>query len=363
MDVRIVRSVSELRKVEKDLRNLWGEDPKATVFQSYDWVSAWGRIYGSYANSLFCLFCYDGGRVVACAPLYQTKAHGITRQTSLMFIGTGEDEREESCAEYLAPIYLKGYRSKADHAFAKAVVNDSTAKSFSFQRVRYDLCENLAKEIAKQWGMTTTSRSIGWCYSMPTDREKALAQLSSKQRSTIRRKFSKLDKIPGIKFEVVEESNWRLSFQDLVRLHQSRWRALGCDGAFAAPRFCCFHDSLGRELLKRGELFFTRLVLNGDCVATAYCFLSKNICHYYQGGFDYNFYPEISLGSLMHFLTAESAAARGCLWYDYMLSTRPDYKERYAMPVESLANIETCRSSSSEQRVLGMLKRAIRKVY
>lgn len=69
-------------------------------------------------------------------------------------------------------------------------------------------------------------------------------------------------------------------------LHQRRWRSRWLPGAFADRKSREYHRSLARTLLSAGRLRLHTLTVDGQAIASLYCFATDRETFYYLGGFD-----------------------------------------------------------------------------
>ena len=129
-----------------------------------------------------------------------------------------------------------------------------------------------------------------------------------------------------------------------MTLHQRRWRGKGKPGVFSSERFRDFHLAVTAQLLDRGQLLLFGLFAEGRALAVNYCMVSKDACHYYQGGIDDDHAPELSPGLLSHLLGAGIAGERGLQRYDLMLGGKGSYKARLGFEAEQLVTL-ACRRS------------------
>jgi CelD/BcsL family acetyltransferase involved in cellulose biosynthesis len=122
--------------------------------------------------------------------------------------------------------------------------------------------------------------------------------MSARQRTGMRRKLRKLDAIEGVTLEFAGDEAERHEFmQQMIALHQERWRGRGRAGVFSSDVFRRFHEALSSRLLQRGQLLLARLQVEGRPLALVYGFISGKTCHYYQGGVDTEAYASALAGA------------------------------------------------------------------
>jgi CelD/BcsL family acetyltransferase involved in cellulose biosynthesis len=152
-------------------------------------------------------------------------------------------------------------------------------------------------------------------------------------------------------------------FNDLVRLHQERWKTEGKPGCFAAPRFTEFHRSLVADWLPGQKAVLARLSIEGKAVAVLYGFVTGSKFDFYQSGVDMSGSARLrSPGSLAHLLLMRALADRGITCYDFLRGSS-SYKERLATGENRLVSLQAWRPSLRAEIYgsLRLLGRTLRK--
>jgi CelD/BcsL family acetyltransferase involved in cellulose biosynthesis len=354
VEIRVLTNLAQLQPLQREWEALWHSDPAATVFQSYEWVHTWAEHYDHCIARLLVLACYAEGQLVGLAPLYVRRGAAwppVLR--TVMFTGTGEPEAEEACAEYMAPLFARGWAADCTSAMGRVIAAQADVACLAFQRVRREAVAELTEAVSRMWSVPGEQRLAGTCYAMPASLEKALAQMSGRQRAVMRRKLRKFDEIEGGPLEFARDEAERQEFmQQLIELHQERWRQRGRAGVFSSEVFRRFHEALSSKLQKRGELVLARLRVADRPLALVYGFRSKKTCYYYQGGVATNTYQAISPGLLLHLKAADALAVEGIEHYDLMLSAAPDYKARIRQRDCQLYSFSLRRSLAHRARAL-----------
>lgn len=292
-------------------------------------MATWVDCYAVYISQLFVLVCELDGECVGIAPLY-VRAGSLLRlrRKTLMFTGTGEMEVDESFAEYMAPICVPTYRHESNIVFAEKIGASREFQDISLVRVRRDLLQPLVEQISTQRKSLWDEQNLGACFAMASSIPQAFANMSARQRSTMKRKLKRLND-QGFTLEVAKDEASRAKmFSEMISLHEQAWNGRGRTGVFEAGRFRKFHDSLSASLLLRKELLLLAVRIADSTVAVIYALCDRSACHYYQSGLDVNRDPRVSIGLVAHLLAAEQAGMMGLSRYDLMLSSSPSYKAR-----------------------------------
>jgi CelD/BcsL family acetyltransferase involved in cellulose biosynthesis len=113
----------------------------------------------------------------------------------------------------------------------------------------------------------------------------------------------------------------------LVELHQRRRTMLGEKGCFVSDRFLGFYRDVVPELLRRGQVQFHWLELDGKPVAAEYQLVGNGTLYAYQAGVD----PESmehQPGKLINLAILRQGIERGYRAFDFLRGDEP-YKVRF----------------------------------
>jgi CelD/BcsL family acetyltransferase involved in cellulose biosynthesis len=343
----VLRSLEAVKEHRQTWEKVWRSDPRATVFQSYAWAVAWLEHYQHFVKSPFIIICYAQGKAVGITPLY-LRRFGVSgfSFTAAFFLGTGEPEDCESCAEYMTVVCEPGRATECFEASVSILFNEREIRGVILQRCIESDIDPLCNAMGSEW--TERSRAtLGSRYTMPVPSDQAYATLRGASRRSIRSKLRKLEALPGYRVVVAEDANSLiLLYGWLCDLHNRLWAKRGKRGAFSNSVFREFHRDLALQLLERDELLLFALVVGDRPLAVSYCFFAKGVCHYYQSGIDIDLLPKLSPGLLSHFIALELCHEREVNTYDLMLgaANSSNYKGRIARPDELLVSLELFRS-------------------
>lgn len=118
-------------------------------------------------------------------------------------------------------------------------------------------------------------------------------------------------------------------FDELVALHQSRWRAAGERGAFASPRVVAFHRALLERPPPGPATVLFRVAAGERTVACLYGLVDRGRFLFYQGGLTPADHPKLKPGLVAHVLCAQAALESGFDAYDF-LAGEARYKRELA---------------------------------
>ncbi|MFZ1935406.1 MAG: GNAT family N-acetyltransferase [Thermoguttaceae bacterium] len=336
MRVYCLTSLDELTPYADD----WERLAAGLPFRGWSWLSNWWRHYGPQNDAetlrtrlaTLCVFDNDD-TLVGIAPWYLDCS--ALRGRVLRPLGSGE-----VCSEYLGILCHPGreeavVESLADFLLQNAFDDDPDALRWDLLDLDYVDADN--REVSALVDHLSTSdclvhRRQGmncWRLELSTDWERYLASLPRKLRSDIRhlerdllntgravlRRVQRLDELPK-------------AMDIIVDLHQRRRKSLGEAGCFASARFLGFFRDVVPDLLRRGQLQFYWLELDGKPVAAEYQLVGNGIVYSYQAGVD----PaamEHQPGKMINAAILRQAIAGGYRGFDFLRGDEP-YKARFA---------------------------------
>jgi CelD/BcsL family acetyltransferase involved in cellulose biosynthesis len=119
---------------------------------------------------------------------------------------------------------------------------------------------------------------------------------------------------------------------ELIALHDARWRAIGQEGAFASPKRRAFHFGFLRSAVPRNEAYVMRIRTGTQTVGVLYGILSHGLVNFYQSGFHTTGDPHLKPGLVSHCLAIRHFAAAGYREYDFLASAPGEsrYKQSLA---------------------------------
>lgn len=302
-------------RVLPDWRRLEEKLNSPALMCSHSWTETWVEHYGDLVPHQFVL-AYKGSELCGAALL----THGVGQKTGpfpvrTVHLGTaGEPEPDSVCVEYNRLLVEKKHQT----AFLRALIADID------QRPGWDeLCldgfedgEIDPRLVADgSWQVTaspshyfdlTTARRAG------TD---ALSQLGYATRKNIRKNLKAYGRLTTEWAEGVEDA--ASIFDDLVRLHQSRWQEAGRPGAYASRRFHQFHRGLLEKLVPAGRMGLFRVCCGDAVIGCVQLLIDGNRVLVYQGG-SAPYDGKLSPGVIVDYLCLEECLARGFDAYDFL---------------------------------------------
>jgi len=291
----------------------------------------WFDQYQDLVATPWVLACYESDLLVGVAPLYVSKRNaipGLGKQ--LAFVGSGEPEASETCAEYTDVLCAPQWQSKCVHSVVEALSLDRQIGSVLLARMLPDHAAAFRASLAGSMPFLR-SRSAGYRYRLRIDDPSRPLGLSAKMRSSLRRKRRKIEALSDVEVRwSVDEEPALLNYRALADLHTRRWNAAGKPGAFATSQCMQFHRELVLESLARNRLLLFSTLERGRPLAVHYCLSEGDTAFFYQSGIDLGRFADLSPGNVCHLLAIEESMRRGLAYYDFLAGGKSSYKGRFA---------------------------------
>lgn len=343
LETRIIEDVAEWDALRAKWQALHAQTPGASTALDFVWLREWWRVYGAiYGDGgLRIVTIWQNGVLVAALPLYLGQARrGPVWVRELRFLSSGEDEYEESCADYLGVLLRPGLRDAVMPTLAAAV------SAIGWEHLTLpdmDARSPLLGETFQPSGVPTGHRRVvprGVCpvASLRQGFDAYLSGLSANSRAQARSRMRKCVGAGG-SFEIADAATAAAIFDELVALHQQRWRRQGLPGCFGAPRFVAFHRSLVRAWVPEGRAVLGRLSLEGRPLAVIYGFITDGKFDMYQLGVDVESESVISSpGIVANLLLMQALSERGVTAYDFLRGSSR-YKASLSDSEQALASL------------------------
>ena len=143
--------------------------------------------------------------------------------------------------------------------------------------------------------------------------------LGRNARSQMRRCFRAYDEQGNITLDVPHDMRQALEiFEELVVLHQGRWRSMGCDGAFSNEYVYKFHKRLIQSRFPFGEIQLLRVRVGRQTVGCLYNFVFNGRVLFYQGGLSLGNDRRMKPGWLCHCEAIRHSVREGYEIYDFL---------------------------------------------
>lgn len=293
MRIEEIRDLAGLEALREEWADLWDRCPRATPFQSFEWLLPWARAFVHEGLQTLAL---REGRLAALAPLYRYGRR-------LYLLGNG-------ITDYLDFLVEPGMEAHAVRAVFDHLVSshdDWDACDFADLRPGSPLLRAALPE-----GLRALAEPGAVCPVLALP-----AGSGPNLRRNLRRYRERLSRAAApVAFETARE-NYGETLEALFRLHRERWRARGGPGVLDTADIRDFHRAVAAGFASRGRLRLYSLRAAGEIVAAIYAFAARGRVYLYSGGFDpklRNFSP----GALAIGYAIEDASREGFRELDFL---------------------------------------------
>lgn len=277
------------------------EKAGGSVFQSFYWLNAWWKHYGSDRELHIILF-KDNDKLVGIAPFYYDVSgiFGVEIARFLRFIGSTVPEGNTqgafinySVSDYLDVIVDPEYEQhvvdcllaeleQIENNYSKVILQETTPASW----IRRNLLTSLENT---HWRYTLHEcNKCPVLYIDEENREENLQAFINSSKS--RRKLHRMMKAESnFKVRILDnQAEIDNLFPRFVELYQSRWNAMGYPGTFNDPRHFDFMQEVIRKMYLNERLWIVVVEnIAGDVIAFDINLLQGNRVYIYLGSFDH----------------------------------------------------------------------------
>lgn len=357
MNVDLLTDIRHLEALRAEWEALLRRSPMDEPMLSPCWLLGWWKVFGEGSRRTpRVLSVREDGALVGLVPLLG-RIHwyrpGIPYRR-LEMLGSGEDEADEICSEYLGPISAAGYEDAVFAALGRAlaggVVGSWDEVLFPAMDGGSPFPERLAAGL-RAAGLHTDVEPAGMApyVPLPASWEAYLSALPSTRRYLVRRSLRDYATWAGDGARVRVASNLaelREGWAILLALHSERWSESG-GGAFRSPRFKGFHEAVMPELLAQGALELLWLEVGSQPVAIAYNLVWRGKVYFYQSGRLTDLPRGIRPGIVLHAHAIMRAIKAGRREYDF-LNGHAQYKLQLSLALRPLVRVRAVRAPRRE---------------
>ena len=309
--VEFISDPRRLERLEPDWRALWSAIPRATPFQSPDWILPWWHHYGE--GRLFSFALWSNDQLAGLAPLY-IYDQGTDSARRIFLLGTGN-------SDYLDAIFRPEFRRSCWDGLVAEIANRRELwDECDFPRLRPDspLLEDLGREPRLIANSTEETPCVTIDLSPTTPTHRMLKTANTYAR--------KLQEKEGFSIEHATAASLDELLSAFEQLHQRRWHAKGFSGVLSENRDRSFHRQVASQFLKAGMLMLYAMRIQNKIVSVVYGFHHRDRTYSYLTGFDPD-YRRHSVGTIMvgHAIRQSIESRRS---FDFLKGQEP-YKYRW----------------------------------
>lgn len=331
--VKVLQSWADVISIASQWNALDALREKECPFSSHEFALIWWQHFGTALCKPLVILVYQDGALIGIAPLYIRRRWPLVDVPTLYFIGQGEAEEDEVCAEYLDIIATPGYEEKVARAVTKELIDSTGWGRFLVKNMLSDslFSRQVIPALASAWpSIYMDETGFRYRVRLPTSWDLYLSGLKQNHRRKINLARRRLAEHEDAHFrEITAEGDLEEGMKVLAELHGKRWSQVGLHGSFSSHRFLSFHLDWARVLLKEGRLRLLTLYIAETPVASIYLIENAPSAFYYQSGADTIIWARLSPGRLLLSWAIEQAIDKQLSWFDFMRGGDSSYKNSY----------------------------------
>jgi CelD/BcsL family acetyltransferase involved in cellulose biosynthesis len=256
MRVDVIDSLEGLEKLEPEWRELYGRCPRATPFQSPQWLLPWTR-YLFQGGEIWAVTLRHEGELIGFAPLF---CWGIALQT-VSFLGAG-------VSDYGDVLYSPGREDECVSALWSVLSSRQGRWHF------LDLQE------LRSGSALLEGHDVEKCSVCPVlDLGTYPGSMDHKHRTDLHRAQNRIRKHLDVEFVMAAEESLFGLIEEFFILHAARWGEM--DASIQA-----FHREVAVRFLASGDLRLCVLRIDKVPAAAVYSFRNGQVLYCYLSGFD-----------------------------------------------------------------------------
>ncbi len=301
--------------------SLYRGTPGASPFLSPLWIGTWLDTFGAMLRPALLLVGDGDVPFGACLLTRRVRRETLVPHVRLHINADGEPGADSVVTEHNDFLALPGREEDVAVAVARHVVasraDEVVGAGFTEAGVAR-LCAAFPG-----WPRDVTWRDSPY---VDLDRLRAagldhLASLSRNARAQLRRSLERYRRRGPLRVQVATTATEGLSLlQELIALHEERWRQRGHRGAFATPMRRAFHEAFVREGVPAGAAQLLRVSAGEVTIGVIYSLVADRRVHFYQSGFRYEGDEAARPGIVSHHLAIMHNLAGGMAEYDFLVS-------------------------------------------
>jgi CelD/BcsL family acetyltransferase involved in cellulose biosynthesis len=283
---------------------------------SWDWTDVWLDYFGDIVEHEFAVVQQGG---VPCGVLLLTRGVGRKRSRipvrTLHFGTAGEPRSDSIYVEYNRVLVVPEVRQEAARTVLSVVGQDDSWDELWLDGFAPDEAEPFLAadpelkprfEPCPTVDLQAAERSDG----------QVLSILTSNTRYQVRRSIRAFGDAKGQWAETTDDAVEILN--ELIRMHQERWRDTGLPGAFATERVVEYHRALVKRLFPKGAILLYRVRSPVGTIGCLYSFIERKNVLSYQLGLARFHDNKMKPGFVTHALCMQSSYDRGLIDYNFL---------------------------------------------
>ncbi|AEM77775.1 GNAT family N-acetyltransferase [Thermoanaerobacter wiegelii] len=314
-----ITNVSELL----DIEDIWHElENVAEIypFNTFEWVLNWWKHFG-YGKKMLVLLVYEENMPIGIAPFMITYFEKGLLVKRIKFIGSNN-------SDYLDFIVRKGHENE----FYTSLVNflERYIDAFTVLDLEHipEKSEFFPYIMGSNLYYDYDVQDVCPYVELPQSWEEYLNSLDGKFRRNLNYEIRRFFKEYDGSFSMVKDiESIDRAMDNLIVLHQRRWRQRHMPGAFYSKRIREFHKDVAKDMLSKGELSLFELKDGGKTVASLLSYHVGGKRYYYISGYDLD-YSKRSVGTITLGLAIKQSIEEGDRIFDFLRGDE-EYKKNW----------------------------------
>ncbi len=301
----------------------------ATVFQTYEFINAWWKIFIKDNSQLFVVAVYKDNNMVGL---------GLFRKvgSTLTFIGTDKVGPNGDLVTDYGDIVAQTGREKEIWTKIIEAAKENGIKNLQLEFMRessnsFKFLSGEKYEVSEMMDNNVFDSTP--FLELPLSWEEYLTQLPRKERHELKRKIRRLEESDN--YEIFSSPNPQEDLGEFIRLHKL---STVKKDVFMSEQMAGFFEALTNSLSAKNIIDIMFMKFNGERVSSVFSFKWKNQYWLYNSGFNRK-YEYVSVGFLLKALGIKNAIEKKYNVYNF-LRGRERYKYDLGARDEKLYKID-----------------------
>jgi len=349
-----IELLEDLKDFE-DLRDVWNRlvdsSDSPDIVLTWEWLFTWWGIFQENRR-LWILVVRDDREIIGIAPFLIRKVcyYGIFPFRRVELLGTGEDEEDEICSDYLKFIAKKGLEKTITKVvYSYLIENNQEWDELYLANLpeSSEYTEGLSEYFKKgPFESRVLYRDNCPYIELPSSWDTLMENASRNFRQSLNKKRRRLlNEGVAEYYAINQEQDYEEAFEIIKDLHQFTWESKGKPGCFKSQKFTLFHKNLIFLLapLNRVQLYF--LKLDGNYISGRYCFSYQDKVYDYLSGLKDTIQANVSPGNLLLAYCIENSIAMGKKKFDFFKGSRGTYKYQWTEVERVVVTVRVAQNS------------------
>jgi CelD/BcsL family acetyltransferase involved in cellulose biosynthesis len=347
---------------------LWAEldevSPYSSFYLSTEWTTAWLEVFGELLQPEILVFEHENTATGICLLVRSTERRGPFRVKRIYLNTVGGDVADRTLMEFNNLLCQASWEEKNANALA-AHLQSLEWDEFAVEGISPGpILDCLRGNGFSQLPCVISTMPSYYVNLRQLHESKASyeSSLSSNTREQLRRSLRRYATIGEVRVEAAAElSRAEELFDEMCRMHQSRWQKKGETGAFGPGRRLEFHRTLIRQAFAKGGIQLLRVTAGEETIGILYNFVKAGKVYFFQSGFNYIGDKHLKPGLVTHVLAVGYCLNAGYTEYDF-LAGDAQYKRSLAKDCRQLAWVVFARPRTKLALIEGLrvIKRRLR---